>query len=106
LPRPGWKSAGAIALLCSGVAWASLPRVGDIPSFVTDGVHALLYRPGDTNDFAQKLRQLRDDPDLRVRLGTAGRALVVDTATWDVRLTELLDSAPFRAAVARTSDPA
>src|SRR4051794_41560817 len=27
LPRPGWKSAGSIALLCSGVAWASLPRV-------------------------------------------------------------------------------
>lgn len=27
LPRPGWKSAGALALLCSGVAWASLPRV-------------------------------------------------------------------------------
>jgi murein DD-endopeptidase MepM/ murein hydrolase activator NlpD len=25
-PRPGWKSAGALALLCSGVAWASFPR--------------------------------------------------------------------------------
>ena len=27
-PRPGWKSAGALALLCSTVAWASLPRAG------------------------------------------------------------------------------
>ncbi len=26
LPRPGWKSAGLLALLCSGVAWASLPQ--------------------------------------------------------------------------------
>jgi len=26
MPRPGWKSLGAIALLCSTVAWASLPR--------------------------------------------------------------------------------
>ena len=26
--RPGWKSAGVLALLCSGVAWASLPRLG------------------------------------------------------------------------------
>jgi murein DD-endopeptidase MepM/ murein hydrolase activator NlpD len=26
LPRAGWKSAGVLALLCSGVAWASLPR--------------------------------------------------------------------------------
>jgi len=25
-PQPGWKSAGLLALLCSGVAWASLPR--------------------------------------------------------------------------------
>ena len=82
------------------------PRVGEIPGFVTDGVHALLYQPGDAKDFARKLRQLHDDPDLRVRLGTAGRALVLDTATWDTRLTELLDSAPFRAAVARISDSA
>jgi murein DD-endopeptidase MepM/ murein hydrolase activator NlpD len=28
VPRPGWKSAGVLALLCSGVAWASLPHVG------------------------------------------------------------------------------
>jgi len=82
------------------------PRVGEIPGFVTDGVHALLYEPGDANDLARKLRALRDEPDLRVRLGTAGRALVVATATWDARLTDLLDSAPFRAAVARSSDPA
>ena len=32
LPRPGWKSAGILALLCSGVAWASLPRVGAVPT--------------------------------------------------------------------------
>jgi murein DD-endopeptidase MepM/ murein hydrolase activator NlpD len=31
-PRPGWKSAGALALLCSTVAWASFPRVIDAPS--------------------------------------------------------------------------
>jgi murein DD-endopeptidase MepM/ murein hydrolase activator NlpD len=30
LPRLGWKSAGVLALLCSGVAWASLPRPAEI----------------------------------------------------------------------------
>ena len=30
-PRPGWKSAGVLALLCSGVAWASLPRIVILP---------------------------------------------------------------------------
>jgi murein DD-endopeptidase MepM/ murein hydrolase activator NlpD len=28
LPRAGWKTAGVLALLCSGVAWASLPHIG------------------------------------------------------------------------------
>jgi murein DD-endopeptidase MepM/ murein hydrolase activator NlpD len=32
LPRPGWRTAGALALLCSTVAWASLPRVSHIPT--------------------------------------------------------------------------
>jgi len=30
-PRPGWKSVGVLALLCSGVAWASIPRAIDVP---------------------------------------------------------------------------
>jgi len=31
-PRPGWKTAGALALLCSTVAWASLPRATALPN--------------------------------------------------------------------------
>jgi murein DD-endopeptidase MepM/ murein hydrolase activator NlpD len=31
LPISGWKAAGALALLCSGVAWASIPRAPDLP---------------------------------------------------------------------------
>ena len=30
-PAPGWRSAGVLALLCSGVAWASLPRTVAVP---------------------------------------------------------------------------
>ena len=30
IPRVGWKSAGLLALLCSGVAWASLPSAAQI----------------------------------------------------------------------------
>jgi murein DD-endopeptidase MepM/ murein hydrolase activator NlpD len=32
LPSLGWKSAGVLALLCSGVAWASLPRPVELSS--------------------------------------------------------------------------
>ena len=31
-PKPGWKAAGLLAVLCSGVAWASLPRPAVISS--------------------------------------------------------------------------
>jgi murein DD-endopeptidase MepM/ murein hydrolase activator NlpD len=31
LPKGGWKGTGAIALLFSGVAWASIPRAADLP---------------------------------------------------------------------------
>ena len=31
-PRPGWKTAGTLALLCSTVAWASLPRPIEVSS--------------------------------------------------------------------------
>jgi len=30
-PKPGWKSAGVLALLCSTVAWASFPRAAALP---------------------------------------------------------------------------
>jgi murein DD-endopeptidase MepM/ murein hydrolase activator NlpD len=30
-PKPGWKSAGGLALLCSTVAWASFPRPAELP---------------------------------------------------------------------------
>jgi murein DD-endopeptidase MepM/ murein hydrolase activator NlpD len=46
LPRPGWKSAGILALLCSGVAWASLPRVGAVPTEDQRQWQALGIAPG------------------------------------------------------------
>jgi len=42
---PGWKVAGAGALLCSGVAWASLPRPGDIRTDEQRQWHALGIAP-------------------------------------------------------------
>ena len=80
------------------------PRVGEIPHVVADGTHALLYEPGDAADLAAKIDVLCSDAAVRARLGAAGRALVLATATWDIRLAELLDSEPFRAAGRLRSD--
>jgi murein DD-endopeptidase MepM/ murein hydrolase activator NlpD len=46
LRRPGWKSAGVLALLCSGVAWASLPRAGAAPTEDQRQWQALGIAPG------------------------------------------------------------
>ena len=43
--RPGWKSAGALALLCSGVTWASFPRSADAPLDGGQQWHALGVAP-------------------------------------------------------------
>lgn len=45
LPRPGWMGAGVLALLCSGVAWASLPRAVDAPAAVQQQWRALGVAP-------------------------------------------------------------
>jgi len=48
-------------------------RVGGIPEVVDDGVTGFLVARGDTAALAEKFVMLARDPDLRQRLGRAGR---------------------------------
>jgi glycosyltransferase involved in cell wall biosynthesis len=84
--------------MACGVAVVA-PRLGEIPRTVHDGHDARLHDPGDTGAFAEELLRLHDDPALRARLGKAGRELVLATATWDVRVSELLACPAFVAAL-------
>jgi glycosyltransferase involved in cell wall biosynthesis len=55
--------------------------VSDLPgvrSVVSDAGGGLLAAPGDANDLAAKIQSLLANPDLRARLGVAGRAGVRD----------------------------
>jgi glycosyltransferase involved in cell wall biosynthesis len=52
--------------------------VGGNPDMVTDGENGLLVRPGDPDDLAAAMARLLDDPQLRARLGEAGRASVAE----------------------------
>jgi glycosyltransferase involved in cell wall biosynthesis len=52
-------------------------RVGGVPDVVTDGVDGLLCDPGDVDGLAAALEQLAVDPELRGRLGEAGRTRVL-----------------------------
>jgi glycosyltransferase involved in cell wall biosynthesis len=43
---------------------------------------ALLVPPGDPEALAAAINRLLDDPDLRARIGTAGRGRVFERYTW------------------------
>ncbi|MGR3501872.1 glycosyltransferase family 4 protein [Pseudaestuariivita sp.] len=57
-------------------------RIAGIPELVEDGTSGLLVAPGDVEALTDALRTLLDDPDLRARMGAAGRAKVA--AEFDV----------------------
>jgi len=49
-----------------------------IPELIRNGIDGLLVPPSNTEALAAALRQLLDDPDLRLRIGQAGRQRVLD----------------------------
>lgn len=59
-------------------------RLGGLPYTVADGATGLLCEPGDPADLAKKIEILLDDPDLRRRLGLAGRHRFEEHYSWDV----------------------
>jgi glycosyltransferase involved in cell wall biosynthesis len=52
-------------------------RVGGVPDVVQEGEDGFLVEPGATADLAERLAQLARDPELRERMGRAGRRRVL-----------------------------
>lgn len=44
-------------------------RIGGLPEVVQDKVSGLLFAPGDADDLAEKLRQVRQNPQMAVQMG-------------------------------------
>lgn len=65
-------------------------RIGQLEDLIVDGETGLLSTPGDPYALAARLRQLRDDPDLRLRLGSAARTVVVERHTWQAVTSRIL----------------
>jgi glycosyltransferase involved in cell wall biosynthesis len=59
-------------------------RLGGLPFTVADGATGLLCEPGDAADLARKIETLLDDPELRQRMGLAGRKRFEEHYSWDV----------------------
>ncbi|MEL6643262.1 MAG: glycosyltransferase family 4 protein [Pseudomonadota bacterium] len=58
-------------------------RVAGVSELVEDGVSGFLAPPGDATGFADRIVQLASNPDLRKRMGQAGREKVL--AEFDIR---------------------
>jgi glycosyltransferase involved in cell wall biosynthesis len=76
--------------LAAGLATVAgnLPGVVD----VVDGRSAVVIAKGDAPALARSIARLAADPDERIRLGRAGRALVAARHTWQQRAESILDS--------------
>jgi len=77
------KEASACALPVIGT------RHGGIPEIIEDGVTGYLVEEGDVTMLAQRLADLLARPDLRVRLGAAGRKKMETTYDIRTRVAEL-----------------
>ena len=55
---------------------------GALPEVVEDGVTGILVPPGDAPALAEAIRTLMSDPDLRRRMGQAGRERVLEKFSW------------------------
>jgi glycosyltransferase involved in cell wall biosynthesis len=76
----GWGLSLMEAMACKKPVVAS--RVGGIPELVRDGTDGLLVEAGDVAGLSQAILRLLKDPDLRVRMGGAGRERV-GKYSWD-----------------------
>lgn len=81
-----------------GVPIVTTP-VGNMPELIRDGENGL-FVTRDVDDIAAKLRRLRDDPELRERMGRAARASV---ESWDWRHQAPRYAAMFEAVLVRRS---
>jgi glycosyltransferase involved in cell wall biosynthesis len=53
-------------------------RVGGVPDVVADGEDGFLVEPGETGELADRIERLAREPELRERMGAAGRSRVVE----------------------------
>ena len=51
-------------------------KVGGIPELITDGRNGFLFKVGDSNELAEKLRTLLNNKELAIEMGRRGRDLV------------------------------
>jgi len=80
-----------IESMARGVATIA-SRVGGVPEIIVDGVSGVIVPPGDVASLEHAIARLQRDPELRLRMGAAGRARIATALRLEdtVRLTAAL----------------
>jgi glycosyltransferase involved in cell wall biosynthesis len=68
------------------------PSVEPVLEVLRDNETGFLIAPGDASAMAERILQLAGDPELRQRLGRAGRAYVIATHTWARNAAAILEA--------------
>lgn len=76
----GWGLVLMEAMACGKPVVAT--RVGGIPELVDNGTEGILVEAGDVKGLAESITNLLNDPELRARMGRAGKRRVKDFS-WD-----------------------
>ena len=83
IPTVAEEALGRTAVEAMGVGRPVIAsRIGGLQFTVADEVTGLLCEPGDYNDLARKIEVLLDNPELRQRMGQAGRQRFEEHFTW------------------------
>lgn len=86
---PSTRREGLARSLIEAMAYGVAPVVSDCggnPELVVDGVCGLVVSPGDAAAIAAAISKLREDPELRRRLGRAARERIRDDFTIDATI--------------------
>lgn len=57
-------------------------KVGGIPEQITEGVTGYMVPPGDTRGFYERISELLEDGEKRIKFGRKGREKIIERFTW------------------------
>lgn len=81
LPYVEASQSGVLAIANAFAKAVVVTNVGELGRAVVDGVSGLVVPPGDERALADAILRLATNPELRARLGNAGRALADETTS-------------------------
>lgn len=65
-------------------------RVGDVPTLIKDGYNGLLAEAGNTEQLAENMTKLLENPELRVEMGRHARETIETDYSWDTIATKVV----------------